>query len=73
VTMTQGEAMLLYTDGVTEAWDENEIFGDARLIEVLKGCAGLDPKSIIEKVEGAVLDFGGEARDDIALLALRAD
>lgn len=73
VTMMQGEAMLLYTDGVTEARDENEIFGDARLIEVLKGCAGLDPKSIIEKVEDAVLDFGGEARDDIALLALRAD
>lgn len=73
VRMTQGDAMLLYTDGVIEARDENEIFGDARLIEVLKGCVGLDPKSIIEKVEGAVLDFGGEPRDDIALLALRAD
>jgi serine phosphatase RsbU (regulator of sigma subunit) len=67
-----GDAYVVYTDGVTEARRNREQFGDRRLREALAGCVGLDADSIGERIESAVLNFGGpEPSDDLAILVLR--
>ena len=57
--MTSGDVLVLYTVGVIEAHAGEEIYGTERLRALLAECAGLDPKSIVQKVEEDVLDFGG--------------
>ena len=68
-----GDALILYTDGVTEAMNEDlEEFGVPRLIKVFQ----VDPPSSAEDTTGrvfeAVHDFAGEAdqSDDITCLVL---
>ena len=68
-----GDALVLFTDGVTEARSsEGRIFGEYRLRELVATCTGLDAFVIAERVSQAVLDLqGGELRDDVAVLVLR--
>lgn len=69
----QGELLLLYTDGVTEAVNhELELFGEARL-ESLPLQLFDTSRAIVEGVVKAVEDFAGgvEQADDITVLALR--
>jgi serine phosphatase RsbU (regulator of sigma subunit) len=66
-----GDNLVFYTDGVTEAARGREQFGDSRLDEVLRACAGLTAAEVAENVEAAVIDFGGpQPRDDLAVLVL---
>ncbi len=66
-----GDSLVFYTDGVTEARSGREQFGDQRLEEVLRACAGLTASEVAENLEAAVVDFGGPSpRDDIAVLVL---
>ena len=66
-----GDSMVFYTDGVTEAARGREQFGDERLEDVLRSCAGMTAAEVAENVEAAVIDFGGpEPRDDLAVLVV---
>jgi phosphoserine phosphatase RsbU/P len=69
----QGDAVVFYTDGITEARSPNgELFGEQRLEDLCVQSAGLSAEEIVEKVERGVVAFQrGELRDDIALLVLR--
>ncbi len=68
-----GETLVLYTDGVTEARRGTEEFGDERLLELLARHAGSSAASLAGAVEHEVLAFqDGHARDDIAVLAIKA-
>ena len=72
--LAPGEAILLYTDGVTEALDKhNEFFGDERLESFLTGHATDEPRNLVLGLHSAVQEFSGHARqaDDITVLALR--
>ncbi len=72
VELEPGDALLLYTDGVTEAQGETERFGDQRLLDVV---AGAEPSAagIVDAVLAAVREHDGDvASDDIALLAVVA-
>ncbi|WP_217915428.1 PAS domain-containing protein [Miltoncostaea marina] len=75
VTLAPGDALVLYTDGYTEArGDDGELFGDERLLGALAGAAGGSAEELADALERAVADFThrrGE-RDDRALLVLRA-
>ena len=67
-----GDAIVLYTDGVTEARREGELFGERRLRDVLDGCAGRPARETAEAVENAVTGFhGGPLDDDLAVMVLR--
>jgi PAS domain S-box-containing protein len=67
-----GEAIVFYTDGVTEARRGRDQFGEDRLRETLASCRGHNAAQIADRIEGAVLDFAGpEPSDDIAMLVLR--
>jgi PAS domain S-box-containing protein len=68
-----GDAVVLYTDGVTEARSvDGSFFGEGRLRSLLRFCTGLDASAIAEELRRAVLNFQqGEPRDDLAVLVLR--
>jgi PAS domain S-box-containing protein len=67
-----GEALVCFTDGVTEGRGPGGMFGDTALRPTLEACAGLAADAIAERVMRAALDFqGGETHDDLAVLVLR--
>jgi PAS domain S-box-containing protein len=73
VRLGPGDAAVFYTDGITEArGPDGSFFGERRLWDLLRSCAGLDAPAIAEKMRDVTLEFGeGNLRDDLALLVLR--
>jgi sigma-B regulation protein RsbU (phosphoserine phosphatase) len=70
--LNPGDALVLYTDGVTEARSASGDFGEEALRSLLSASAGLSASAMAERVENAVLDFqNGTPRDDIALVVVR--
>ncbi len=71
--LAPGDALVFYTDGVTEARSpDGAFFGEERLLSLLRACAGYDASTLAARVESAVLDFQENAsRDDMAVLVLR--
>jgi PAS domain S-box-containing protein len=71
-TLAPGDALVCFTDGVTEGRGGGGMFGDGPLQRVLSGAAGRDADGIAETVTRAALDFqGGRTQDDLAMLVLR--
>lgn len=71
-----GDVLVLYTDGVVEAEDEDEaFFGDERLQAIVAANLQRSAEVIESKVVTAVYDFAGEApqHDDITLMILVRD
>lgn len=72
VTLDRGDALLLYTDGVTESGvREGERFGLDRLIDLLgRGfLSGLPIAELVRRIATAVVEYSGnELRDDTTLL-----
>jgi serine phosphatase RsbU (regulator of sigma subunit) len=74
VELTTGDALVLYTDGVSEATADDRAIGPRRLEAFLAACAGAPAAAIAEAVErDAIAVQGGLARDDVAVLVVRAD
>lgn len=72
VTLLPGEAIVFYTDGVTERRRRDEFFGTGRLKRVLSELAGYPAEVIAARLSATVLGFSNEPpRDDIAILVLR--
>ena len=72
VDLGPGDAVVLYTDGVTEARRGGELFGEARLVEVLASLAGGSAEEIAGGLDEQVVDFRRSARDDTAILVIEA-
>jgi serine phosphatase RsbU (regulator of sigma subunit)/catechol 2,3-dioxygenase-like lactoylglutathione lyase family enzyme len=68
-----GDTLALYTDGVTEAFnDAEEEFGDQRLIEALRRHQGQPAKSMVSSVVDEVRRFSPhEQYDDITLIVAK--
>ena len=70
-----GDAVLLYTDGVTDAHTQDgELFGLDRLVDLLEQQAAgeQEPEELLRRVVRAVLKHqGGGLRDDATLVLLR--
>jgi serine phosphatase RsbU (regulator of sigma subunit) len=72
VDLGPGDALFLYTDGVTEAHAPDRILEADDIARLLETCAGGDAADLVKCVEDAVAALGsGPANDDIAMLALR--
>ncbi|HWH34353.1 MAG TPA: SpoIIE family protein phosphatase [Acidimicrobiales bacterium] len=73
ISLSAGDSLVLYTDGVTEARTDGVFFGEERLMEELGRRGGSRASELAEALERAVLDHqGGEAADDIAILVVAA-
>src|SRR5260370_30289735 len=72
VELRRGDRLLLFTDGVSEAFSEDdEEFGEDRLAQLLRGQLTLDAVELQETVLRAVTDFcNGNFHDDATLIAL---
>ena len=69
-----GDTVLLYTDGVTEAANQDrEFFSEERLLASLSNANKINVSDLIRSVRKEVSDFTGEANqsDDITLLSFR--
>ncbi|MEO1009227.1 MAG: PP2C family protein-serine/threonine phosphatase [Planctomycetota bacterium] len=73
-TLGPGECMVMFTDGVTEAFDDDhEMFGLERLDAVIRD-AEPEPDAIAEAIRDAVGAFsGGQPADDRCVLVVRRD
>lgn len=73
VSMSPGDWILLYTDGVTEAFSANEeMFGTKRLFDLLLGNQFTSSKNMLDTIEGSVHEFieGTELSDDLTLATI---
>jgi phosphoserine phosphatase RsbU/P len=70
--LRDGDRVVLFTDGVTEAWDSTEEqFGEARLLRVMELHHESSPDEMQREILQAVGEFsGGHWRDDATLLVL---
>ena len=74
IMLQPGDTLYLYTDGVTEATNENEeLFGEQRLETLLGKAAGESPEDICRMVKDAAFEFTGSApqADDITMLSVK--
>lgn len=71
--LAPGDAVYLYTDGVTEATNEDkQLYGDQRLCDILNAHADSGPETLLRTVKDDVDAFVGTAPqfDDITMLGL---
>ena len=74
VIIRPGDELFLYTDGITEAVnDEGEFFGELRLIETVNNYPGLPLREFTMTIRREIDAFsaGVKQADDITMLALR--
>jgi hypothetical protein len=74
VTISCGDILLVYSDGVTEAQsDSGEFFGEERLLAAVQANAKLPAVHLVKAIAVAAHRFGGkEQYDDLTLLVARA-
>jgi sigma-B regulation protein RsbU (phosphoserine phosphatase) len=72
VGLGPGDALVFYTDGVTERRHGRELFGVDRLLKAAEPLVGYSPEVVAARLRTVTLGFSPEApRDDIAILVLR--
>jgi GAF domain-containing protein len=66
------QLLFLYTDGLTEARRDGELYGEERLFEFLASTKNGPVSDVVREVVGEVVGYtGNRLRDDLAILALR--
>ncbi|MCR5652327.1 MAG: PP2C family protein-serine/threonine phosphatase [Ruminococcus sp.] len=73
-TLKKGDALFLYTDGITEAHNPaDELFGEDRMTEALNLDTEIAPDETIANVKAAIDEFVGDAErfDDLTMLCLK--
>ena len=71
-TLEPGDAVVFFTDGVTEARNEHGFFGDERLAALLHTLRGKDAAGMAQGVVESVVEYQhGDPRDDIAVLVVK--
>jgi serine phosphatase RsbU (regulator of sigma subunit)/pSer/pThr/pTyr-binding forkhead associated (FHA) protein len=74
VEMAAGDALVVFSDGVTETWNnEGQEFGTTRLADVVRRGRGLDAPTLEAEILRALDAFAGGARatDDRTLIVLK--
>jgi serine/threonine protein phosphatase PrpC len=69
VGLGPGDALVFYTDGITEASDD--LFGQARLRDLVRDHAGRPADDVADGVLGAMRTFGDGSCDHVAVVVVR--
>jgi sigma-B regulation protein RsbU (phosphoserine phosphatase) len=66
------DLLALYTDGVTEAFDDaGEEFGEQRLVDGLRRHRDRPPEALLASLVAEVRSFSHEQHDDLTLIVAR--
>jgi len=71
--LNPGDCLVLYTDGVTEAFNfQDQMYGEDRLIRILKSSIGKNARFALEKIENDLDEFreGAPLSDDTTILTI---
>ena len=71
LTLSPGDRVFLYTDGVTEATDaHNQLYGEDRLLAFMNGNAAMTADALLPALKANIDEFVGEAPqfDDITMV-----
>ena len=74
--LSAGDALVFYSDGVTEAMNESqEQFGEERLMQAVAEADGLDAGAVRERILSGVKEFlnGVAPQDDMTIVVLRVN
>lgn len=74
IGFSEGDSLLLYTDGITEVYNtRDEEFGQERLAQLVQQHADRPVQDLLQAVRQAVSAFGGNRplMDDVTMVALR--
>jgi serine phosphatase RsbU (regulator of sigma subunit) len=72
VELGPGDALVLYTDGLTDAYAPDRVIPPAELLGALESCSGRSAEGIAVGIQDALLDGGSRRpRDDIVVVVLR--
>jgi serine phosphatase RsbU (regulator of sigma subunit) len=74
VTFEPGDALVIYSDGITESVnDRDEEFGETRLVEVIKNNLNRSASGIRDRIDEALSRFVGTAApvDDMTLMIIK--
>ncbi|HLP58345.1 MAG TPA: PP2C family protein-serine/threonine phosphatase [Candidatus Deferrimicrobium sp.] len=77
IQLNPGDSLLLYTDGVTEAMNDNEeMFGDERLKTIFQSLALKHTRSVdmVNALKEEIINFSGSIRqhDDLTIVVVKA-
>jgi len=73
LTLSPGDRLFLYTDGVPEATNaENQLYGEERLLSFMNQNASVEATALLPKLKANIDEFVGDAPqfDDITMLML---
>ncbi len=72
IGLKSGDIIAMYTDGLTEAGDENDRFGDDRVVSVIAANARLGAQQIADSLSCALADHvRGQMSDDVAIVVVK--
>lgn len=74
IWLEPGDMFVMYTDGVTEAFDEQYVpFGEERLVRVVQDCRNLPASEVRDRIIAEIRRFTGNTlqSDDITLVIIR--
>jgi len=74
VKLKKDDMLVIYTDGVTEAMNENrDQYGEERLIQLIKASGKLSPQEFIDRLSDNIKEFTGDQpqNDDITVVAIK--
>ena len=74
LALEPGDALVLYTDGITETRnDADDEYGEQRLVRLVRGLTGDSPQAIVDACAADVAGFRGRARrlDDATVMVVR--
>ncbi len=76
INLKSGDVIVFYTDGVTEAVNNNgELFGEKRLYKLIKSDSDLSSQELVNKIKNALISFSENQSqfDDITLMIIKVE
>jgi len=72
--VSSGETLVMYTDGISEAHKNSEMYGENGIQQTLEQCKDCSPDEILDNIFQAALQISeGKLMDDAAVIVIKRD